>query len=582
MKFTNFLHLSSQTLFVSLSLLSSNTYAASAANIQVNHCSECGQVLIGAARLDFRGIYWTSYDAVSGLNLNTVAQTFGFTGDSLYLSDTPPIGKNPWTFNSPRRVSISNPYFGDNMNHFFAPFEGGEVTASHEYVILSPTDSKTVTVTGIGVPDGEISPAITLNVVTNQGSTQVPCGDANICQVPVTLKGAARFTITPTVDHSRFSELALAYPGLQEVKYVLVKLRVAEKDTQCSRGYLSFKDLGVGSNSFKESDYYHYLEGGGPSHTPDACTRNYSFLVSVNKSFQFQATNNRDTGQNGYAEYAFYVNGHYDPNTPDLSKWVDSWKVVQLGNHFPPVTGEPITPPVTETPTTPEEPVKSFCDDQSCVYPVSIDKAGFYVASVNLAPGSTEGFWGLSVNTSSGINAGGFNAGTVLRENGMEPGFVAFYLAKPEAVNMTVFEYSGQVPELLTLLERQDINTGVRTTEFGPQKMTSGQSAQTSVLDAGFYVASASSQAGNSRGRFGISLTGKNFTGGVNLGGSIDTYTGGNGEGFGAFYVTSPQEVRFTLLFGNSYPTRGAGVLTLDIYSQDAEGKRVLYWTNHP
>lgn len=119
MKFTHFLNLSSQTLFVSLSLLPANTYAASAANIQVNHCTECGQVLIGAARVDFKGIAWTGREAVSGLNLNTVAQTFGFTGDSIYLSDTPPVGKNPWTFNSPRRVSISNPYFGDNMNHFF-------------------------------------------------------------------------------------------------------------------------------------------------------------------------------------------------------------------------------------------------------------------------------------------------------------------------------------------------------------------------------------------------------------------------------------------------------------------------------
>ncbi len=223
------------------------------------------------------------------------------------------------------------------------------------------------------------------------------------------------------------------------------------------------------------------------------------------------------------------------------------------------------------------------CDANQCVYSnIPFTKAGFYVAQVRLEPGRQEGFWGLSVNTSGGINTGGFNAGTVLKENGQEPGFMGFYLNGYESVSLTAYEYSGQIPEMTVMIERQDLDTGVRSIVYGPTLMGNGGNDVTDLLVPGFYVASAVSQEGSARGRFGISLLGENFTGGVNIGGWIDEFTGDTGEGFGAFYVASPQTVNLTLLFGNSYGDKGSGLLNVTVfYLNPVTEEREFYWDSN-
>jgi sugar lactone lactonase YvrE len=218
------------------------------------------------------------------------------------------------------------------------------------------------------------------------------------------------------------------------------------------------------------------------------------------------------------------------------------------------------------------------CDDQKCVYTVSITQAGFYITTATLPLGKPVGNWGLSVNTSSGSNAGGFNAGTVLDANGNSPSFIAFYLAKPEAIDMTVFEYSGNVPQLTVEIKQRDPSTLKEQIVFGQKKMITGQSAKTTVLPTGFYVLTVTSQPLNPFGRFGVGLMGSNFSGGVNIGGYIDSVTGGNGEGFGGFYVDSPQSVKFTLLYGSTYGSGGAGQPELKIYSQESGGVRMPCW----
>lgn len=323
------------TLPVSTFLLSSNTYAASAANIQVSHCLDkgnnnydCGQILVGAARIEFNAIRWTG-DTVGNLSLNTGEQAFGFTGDSLYPSDTRPAGiATTWAFESPRRVFIDNPYVGANMNYFFAPSQAKSVSAVNEYSILSPTDSKTVQVTGVGISDDTGPSALTLTVKATVNNTETPCEVAS-CQIFVPVGGTVLFSITPALNEAAFNDLASKSPGIQPVKYSLIVLRAAETNTQCSRSYLSFQDQGVGFNSFQANNYYHYLDRNGPNQTPNTCTRTYPFLVSVGKTFQFQTTNTRDTGS-GYVEYDFYVNGHYDTSNPDPTKYMGSWKAIRL------------------------------------------------------------------------------------------------------------------------------------------------------------------------------------------------------------------------------------------------------------
>ena len=220
------------------------------------------------------------------------------------------------------------------------------------------------------------------------------------------------------------------------------------------------------------------------------------------------------------------------------------------------------------------------CNTNTCSYQLNLAQSGYYVAVVKLAANSQEGFWGLAVNTSSGVNVGGFTAGAVLKENGAAPGFVAFFLSQPVAVNVLVQEYTNKVNQFTVSIDSVD-SSGTRSTVYGPVKTKLGVSASTSVLQPGFYVAQAYSQTGDLRGRFGMALNGEGFVSGVNIGGWLDSTTGGTGEGFGAFYVASPQVVNFNMLFGTSYGTAGAGKLLLDVYYENASTKqRQLVWSS--
>jgi hypothetical protein len=217
--------------------------------------------------------------------------------------------------------------------------------------------------------------------------------------------------------------------------------------------------------------------------------------------------------------------------------------------------------------------VLANCDSKQCTYSVSLNKAGFYIPVVKLAVGAKEGFWGLSLNTSSGLNEGGFNAGGVLGENATFPGFIGFYLTQFENIKISAYEYTGNVKQLTVSIKDAQDNF-----VFNPTAFTSGETKDSGTLTPGFYTATVYSTSGDPRGRFGISLTGNSFGGGVNVGGWIDAVTGGTGEGFGGLYVSSSQTVTLQVLFGESYGSDGAGQPTVDIYHQDSTGVKALVW----
>ncbi|OUD16036.1 FG-GAP-like repeat-containing protein [Thioflexithrix psekupsensis] len=213
------------------------------------------------------------------------------------------------------------------------------------------------------------------------------------------------------------------------------------------------------------------------------------------------------------------------------------------------------------------------CDANQCDYSVPLNKAGFYVVAVQLPECEKEGMWGFSVNTSSGKNSGGFNAGTVLEGKGALPGFLAFYLSSPEAVQVEVIEYPSSPRQLKFSLS--DNNRKLIQEKW----MNSNEKISTQLLNPGFYIASVETRSDSPRTRFGISVTGNNFSGGVNVGGLIDSKTGGNGEGFGGLYVGAAQTVNFKLLYGNNYSNVGSGRPNLTFNYQNPNGTRELYWT---
>lgn len=216
------------------------------------------------------------------------------------------------------------------------------------------------------------------------------------------------------------------------------------------------------------------------------------------------------------------------------------------------------------------------CDLVQCTYSMSLDKTGFYIPVVKLPATSKEGFWGLSLNTSSGLNEGGFNAGGVLGENATYPGFIGFYLTRAEKVNISAYEYTGKIKELTVSISDTNKNFVFNPTAFKP----TGEAKDSAVLQPGFYAAAVYSKSGDPRGQFGISLLGNSFGGGVNVGGWIDSVTGDGGKGFGGLYVSSPQTVNLQVLFGDSYGSVGAGRPNVEIYRQESTGVRVLQWSS--
>lgn len=225
--------------------------------------------------------------------------------------------------------------------------------------------------------------------------------------------------------------------------------------------------------------------------------------------------------------------------------------------------------------TTDVETLLSECNATSCNYQLNVKNAGFYVMNIGLTEGAQEGFWGISVNTTSGTNPGGFNAGAILKENADVPGFIGFYLGQDEAVTLTPYEYL-QVTDKVSVRIKSGDNV------LYSNVISSGTSVTTEVLSSGFYVAEILSQESTTgRGLSGLSVSANSFTSGVNVGGWIDNTTSSGSPGFAAFYVASPQQVNVLLLFGESYGTVGSGKLTAEMLFQDSTGNRVSKWSSN-
>ncbi|MCP4713234.1 MAG: hypothetical protein GY869_31775, partial [Planctomycetes bacterium] len=176
-------------------------------------------------------------------------------------------------------------------------------------------------VQGEGLPDGDQTigetPAITLSVT----GPVCPAG-GEVCDVSMSPRGIETFTVTPHVD-----EALISARGMPQVNYVMVEVIRREINTKCTSTDVSFQSRTVTRNSFLQNNYFHHLGGLGPDAPIPACIHQDFLIVSVEKSFEFAAINQRETG-GGYAEYAFYIRGHYSSN--DLEKWPGSHHTFRL------------------------------------------------------------------------------------------------------------------------------------------------------------------------------------------------------------------------------------------------------------
>ncbi len=299
----------------------------------LNYCvADCGKVLVGAARIESDALQWIGSEPVSSFKAESDKSFFGFTGLSNHISETTPTNK--WILEQTQSAYIYEPLaFNDSpsLNSFFAPEWVGSVEAKTLYTTGKAYSSdipeggkygtgyKMVIVRGEGKQDDRISPAITLDINVNDSSASVDASAQCLAVGNETI-----FTVIPRLDRSS--------PLLQEVapvEHIIVDLEVEAKNTpQCA----SFKDEVLTANNFAVNDYLHHLNGVGQSANSGCEPRRYSFLVSMDKPFQFKASKQFATqdenNPKGYVQYTFSVRGHKNSSNP--AEWQGSYKKFHL------------------------------------------------------------------------------------------------------------------------------------------------------------------------------------------------------------------------------------------------------------
>ncbi|MDD2814467.1 MAG: hypothetical protein PHP00_01850 [Thiotrichaceae bacterium] len=208
------------------------------------------------------------------------------------------------------------------MGYFFAPYQAGLQTNTDTYYLNYASQGtlvKGVSVQGTGVADDMVNPSMTVDVTIQGGVEGANCENVQNCKyVDVLPSGEVVFTVTPQSKKSG-------------VQYAYVVTRIQEVNNSCSSSDTSFKTTGITQVSLDANDYYHIADGAGPNVIRQNCvSSDMPVLRSIGKSFQFKASNVRDTKTNGYAQYEIFLNGHQDFDDLTNSKWPGSHKIYRL------------------------------------------------------------------------------------------------------------------------------------------------------------------------------------------------------------------------------------------------------------
>lgn len=563
----------------------------SAQEFRMVNCQECGEMLVGGCLIEYETLQWVETSGALTVQMsarstgdNAETMNYGLTGEALYVNEqesatvTTSSGNQTvdftgqWLFDALTTYTIQ-PRFGQAsppLSMYFCPGSAPNGTADlmgevrgfaikNDYTNVNPTPRQ---VLGTAIADDPNQPALTLKVEVNGDSIAGYSRVDDVLVVP--LQRAVQFIITPLFN-------AAKSPTVKSVPHVMVDLFAEEKGTSCVNEP-TFSTVPLTRNNFQPATWFQYLYEKNSRSTPNSCKYKVSFLATVNQPIELYTIANADSS-GGYAQYTFAIRGHADLAENDQlagnSQYPGRHCTYALQTQQPDCTTQTCS---YNNQCSGEIVPGPNCDEKQYDYKVNLDQAGFYVAEASLVEGASEGFWGGSYRTSKGVNVGGFNMGATLKENGEQPGFMAFYLSGEESVAITPFEYTGGVGTFRLKLSSQD-EFGNRNTIFGPVDTISGQLHTTQSLASGFYVSEVMSNANTARGQFGIQLNANTMVGGVNVGGWLDS----GGTGFAGLYVAEPQEAEFTLLCGDTYGDTGSGRMDLKVYRQDGESRIQVY-----
>ncbi|MCV6636994.1 leucine-rich repeat domain-containing protein [Candidatus Albibeggiatoa sp. nov. NOAA] len=220
------------------------------------------------------------------------------------------------------------------------------------------------------------------------------------------------------------------------------------------------------------------------------------------------------------------------------------------------------------------------CTMNQCEYTVYFDQAGYYVANISLPETGQAGMWGLAIalqsdniNRPISVTLNDVSTGSSSNIQNNLPSWVAFYLARSQAINLTAYNYlTPEQPVLTSFLQNADNG---RTAFLEPTVITPQQTFTMPQVEAGFYILETTST--NEQDIYaGLSIQGKAVSNIVS-GGWIEPTN--ITEGFISFYVSAPSFAQFNLAFADNYATLGASQPQLNIESIDTtSGERTLLW----
>lgn len=308
--------------FIVLGNLSTPTWAADIMDIRVDHPSNYGSTLVGSAKVYLDSVQWLGSQQAGGMRIYA-GGVFGFTGQANYTIEG--IADNTWSWEEYTIVTGRNMQVGGrapSMGHFFAPDTAREfgLTGRYEAFVGPDIIVRNAPLKGVGVADNEVAPALLLDV-------EVTGGHREGGNISTGRQETVIFKVTPRVDFSRLSDT------VAPVEYVMVQIGVREDGTPCNGSAASFQIRNATDNSFIPDDYYQYLYAGERFGVPVSCSYSVRSLVGIDqntgigKTFQFTATDQRDTGS-GYVNLIFSILGHYQ--TLNETRWPGSHATYRL------------------------------------------------------------------------------------------------------------------------------------------------------------------------------------------------------------------------------------------------------------
>jgi len=179
-----------------------------------------------------------------------------------------------------------------------------------------------------------------------------------------------------------------------------------------------------------------------------------------------------------------------------------------------------------KTPGTYEANCSQF--DDTCWYGFQPDTSGFYVATVRFpASNNSSATWSLDVRTIT--QESDYHIGMVVPAGITAPSLSSFYLTEPGRVNLTPYEYSGQLTTLSVSMKSEELQEVFSATTEQGNTLTTG------VLPIGFYTIEVSGATTTADAFIGLSVETDGSIYAPKMIGNANMF--GVSEGFFGFFV---------------------------------------------